>query len=169
MHVSADTVRTHLRYTAWASRSLVEAALQLSPDELRRDFQTADRSVLGTLVHIFAADRIWLARIKGEIPERFLDVESDMKVSVIEKDWPALHEDWLAWSSPLSDFDLEAQIAYNDLKGNPHQTPLWQIVLHVVNHGTHHRGMVSAMLRMMGHAPRAIDEIFFFREMSLSA
>jgi uncharacterized damage-inducible protein DinB len=165
MHVSADTVRTHLRYTAWASRSVVEAASQLSDDELNRDFQTADKSVLGTLVHTFAADRVWLARIKGQVPARFLEVEADMKLSVIQNDWPALHEDWIAWSSTLGDSDLEQSLAYRDLKGNPCETPLWQIVLHVVNHGTHHRGMVSAMLRMMGRTPPAIDEIFYFRKM----
>ena len=42
---------------------MLDAARQLSPEELNRDFQTADKSVLGTLVHVFAADRVWLRRL----------------------------------------------------------------------------------------------------------
>ena len=68
MTVSADVLRNHLAYTAWASRRLVESAAQLPPEQLTRDFGTADRSILGTLAHVFAADRIWLARITGAAP-----------------------------------------------------------------------------------------------------
>ncbi|MGH9661231.1 MAG: DinB family protein, partial [Bryobacteraceae bacterium] len=92
MTVSAATLRTHLRYTAWASRRLIEAASGLNDEELTRDFHTADHSVLGTLVHVYAADRVWLGRIQGNPPARFLDPDTDMKRSVVENDWPALHE-----------------------------------------------------------------------------
>ena len=60
-----DALRDHIEYTAWASRRLVDAAAALSPEELTRDFQTADRSVIGTLAHIYAADRVWLSRLAG--------------------------------------------------------------------------------------------------------
>ena len=49
MSVSADALRTHLDYTIWASQRLLQAAAQLSDEELNRDFGTADRSVLGAL------------------------------------------------------------------------------------------------------------------------
>src|SRR5882724_11044362 len=65
MPFSVDTLRTHIDYTAWASRHLVDVAAKLSAEDLNRDFQTADRSVLDTLVHIYAADRVWMARIEG--------------------------------------------------------------------------------------------------------
>ena len=47
-------------------RNFTRISEQLSPEELTRDFQTADNSVLGTLVHLYFAERLWLARIKGE-------------------------------------------------------------------------------------------------------
>jgi len=43
------------------------------------------------------------------------------------------------------------------------RTPLWQILLHVVNHATHHRGQVSGFLRAMGHTPPPLDLIAFYR------
>ncbi len=164
MSIPAETARQHLSYTRWASRKLVEAAASLTEEERTRDFRHADKSVLGTLVHIFAADRAWLGRITGNPVTRFLDAEADMKLSVLENDWPALHERWLAWASGLDDQAMLASTSYKDLKGNPHATPLWQILLHVVNHATHHRGQVSAMMRAMGHTPPPLDLIFYYRE-----
>lgn len=163
--VSAETLQTHIDYTAWASRRLVEAASGLTDEELTRDFQTADRNVLGTLVHTFAADRIWLARIQGHVPARFIDTEKDMHLAVLQNDWPALHEQWKQWAQGLTPDAIAAKVAYKDLKGNPYETPLWQIVLHVVNHGTHHRGQASGFLRSMGHKPPALDLIAYYRSL----
>jgi uncharacterized damage-inducible protein DinB len=163
--VSASLLSTHLAYTAWASSRLVEAAAGLSAEELTRDFGTADRSVLGTLVHVFAADRIWLARIEGNVPARFVDIERDMRLEALTGEWPLLHERWRLWAAGLTPESVAARIRYADLKGNPHETPLWQIVLHVVNHATHHRGQVSGFLRAMGHTPPPVDLIAYYRSL----
>jgi uncharacterized damage-inducible protein DinB len=163
MAVSADTLRMHLDYTAWASRRLLDCAAKLSPEELTRDFKTSDRTVLETLVHVFAADRIWFARIHGIPPATFINPE-DRQLSALQHEWPSLHERWKQWAAPLTDPDVQAKIPYRDLKGNAWEQPLWQILLHVVNHGTHHRGQVSGFMRAMGHNPPPLDLIAFYRE-----
>ncbi len=75
MPVSVDTLRLQLDYSAWASQRLMDAAAKLSHDDLTRDFKTADKTVLDTLVHIYAADRIWLTRVLGEPRATFVDPE----------------------------------------------------------------------------------------------
>lgn len=162
MSVPAETLQTHLRYSAWASALLVDAASRLTEDELTRDFKSADKSVLGTLVHVYAADRVWLARIEGEPPQPFLVPERDLHLRVLQHDWPALMDRWTSWAGTL--LEPMAHASYQDLRGNAHTTPYWQIVLHVVNHGTHHRGQVSAMLRAMGHTPPPLDLIRYYRD-----
>lgn len=164
MAVSADTLRLHLDYTAWATNRLLGAAAALSPEELTRDFKTSDRSVLDTLVHVFAADRIWLTRIHGGTRAAFIDDE-DRNLNRLQQEWPALQQRWKEWAAPLSDQDAAKKIAYRDLKGNPYEQPLWQILLHVVNHGTHHRGQAAGFLRAMGHTPPQLDLIFYYREL----
>ena len=165
MAVSAEALRTHLDYTAFASSRLVDAAANLSPSELTRDFQTADRSVLGTLAHVYAADRVWLGRIHGHPPRKLLDPEVDLHLSVLQTDWPAILTRWKDWATGLTDDSAQTALAFTDLKGNRHQQPLWQIVLHVVNHGTHHRGQVSGMLRALGHTPPPLDLIAYYRSL----
>ena len=68
--LSAYAVQDMLAYSAWASRRLVDAAAQLPPEQLTRDFGTADKSVLGTLVHVFAADRVSQKRAAMGEPQK---------------------------------------------------------------------------------------------------
>ena len=162
MSVFADTLRLHLDYHAWASRRLLDATDQLTPTELSRDFKTSDSSVLLTLAHVCAADRIWLARVRGESPGDFIRPE-DRHLGFRTKEWPVIQQGWKQWAAPLTDQDTGTRLSYRDLKGNAWEQPFWQIVLHVVNHGTHHRGQLAGFLRAMGHNPPPLDLIAYYR------
>lgn len=162
MPVSVDTLRLQLDYSTWATQRLLDSAAKLSNDELTRDFQTSDKCVLDTLVHVYAADRIWLSRVQDQPRATFSDAE-DRDLAVLQDEWPALHQRWKLWLRDFSDADVKRTIAYRDMKGNPYSQPVWQILLHLVNHGTHHRGQVSGFLRAMGHTPPPLDMIAYYR------
>lgn len=147
----------HLRYSTWASRRLLDAAMQLSPEQREREMNVSHKGVLETLNHIHWADRVWLSRVLGEPMER--------PEGPVEVEWPRVLERWEAWSDSPAAEDLERVIAYRDMKGNPWESPLWQIVLHLVNHATLHRGQVMAMMRQLGVAPPPTDLIFYYREL----
>jgi uncharacterized damage-inducible protein DinB len=164
MPTLVDVLRNNLNYTAWASGKLLDAAGGLSPQELVRDFATADHNVLGTLVHVYAADRLWLNRVEGNPPARFMVPERDMHLAVLKSDWPALLERWKQWGARLTEESIQSDISYKSIKGDGFVTPTWEIVLQIVNHGTHHRGQVSGFLRAMGHTPPPLDLIAFYRE-----
>jgi uncharacterized damage-inducible protein DinB len=163
LSVSAEILREHLLYTAWASERLVHALEKIPTDHLTHDFRTSDHSILGTLVHTFAADRVWLSRVKGEPTITFLS-ERDYNLHVLQIDWPLLYGKWNEWAAGLTDQSVSAPICYTDMKGNPHTSTGWEIVLHLVNHGTHHRGQVSGFLRSLGHTPPQLDLIRYYRE-----
>ena len=165
MPADLSTLKQHFAYSNWASARLVDAAGKLSETELTRDFGTADKSVLGTLVHVFAADRVWLARVHGVASPRFIDLEQDMKLTVLQNDWPGVMAGWQEYLNDSSDAEVIEHIAYQDLKGNSYSTPLWQIGLHVVNHATHHRGQAAGFLRTMGHTPPSLDLIAYYRQL----
>lgn len=154
--MTPQEARIHLRYSTWASRRLLDAALQLSPEQRERDMNIPNKNLLGTLAHIHSADRTWLARVLGQ------PVQPPQ--GPLEKEWPETLRRWEEWSeSPAAD-DLNRVIEYRDLKGNPHRAPLWQIVLHLVNHASLHRGQAMALFRQLGAAPPATDLIFYYRE-----
>ena len=156
-------LETHLKYTAWASGRLLEAAAALSEEELNRDFLTADKTVLGTLVHCFAADRAWYYRVDGSPRSSFIDPE-DRSLAVLTTEWPKYSQRWLETLSKETEESLARIITFTDWKDKQHQQPLWQIILHMVNHATHHRGQVSGFLRSMGGVPPQLDLIFYYRQ-----
>ena len=160
--MSASELRDHLQYSAWASLRLVHAASELSEAELLRDFQTSDQSILGTLVHTFAGDRVWLARLQGS-PRATFSSEADHALSVLANDWPAVHRDWDGLAASWNDDAVAKDLTYRDLRGNTWTHPIWQLAMHVVNHATHHRGQVVGFLRSMGRVPPALDLIAYYR------
>jgi uncharacterized damage-inducible protein DinB len=164
MHLSASAIQHHVEYTVWATVRLLNAVTELSAGELTRDFGTADKSVLGTLVHTFRAERIWLARIQEGSPATSWARPEDEQLAWLVTEWPHLHFRWQNWSAGLSDSDGDRIVQYSDLRGNPSAEPVWQLVLHVVNHSTHHRGQVSGFLRALGKTPPPLDLIRFVRE-----
>jgi uncharacterized damage-inducible protein DinB len=160
--VTRTELETHLRFSAWATGRLLDAAAALPAEELRRDRGASHGGIEGTLAHVFQADRAWLSRLT-ENPHRMAmqDPGEVHDLPFLRGAWPDLHGKWLAWAGSAIPDDV---IWYKNLAGREFQNPVWQIVLHVVNHATQHRGQVSAMLRMAGVAPPATDLIAFYRE-----
>lgn len=162
MTVTADTLRLHLAYTGWATARLLDAAGKLNAEELTRDFGTADKSIVGSLAHTFGADRVWIDRVEGTQQKGF-PTEEEKTLEFLAREWPKVHDRWDRWAGNLTDDTVSSVAAYADLRGNRWTTPLWQIILHVVNHGTHHRGQVAGFLRSMGHTPPPLDLIAYYR------
>jgi uncharacterized damage-inducible protein DinB len=156
------TLDRQLAYTAWATNRLLKAVATLPAEQLTHNFKTADGNIIGTLAHIFAADRLWLDRVQGRRRTTFIE-ECDRDLVLLQGEWPALFAEWRRWIAGYSEDRLNDPIAYLDLSGNPYQSPPWEIILHVVNHGTHHRGQVSGFLRALGHTPPPLDLIRFYR------
>lgn len=165
MNISADVIRLHLEYNAWARARLLEAAARLTAEELTRDFGTADGTVLATLIHIYAADDVWLGRVVGE--KREWRGKAAIDLGTLIEDWSKVVTGWRDWAAAQTDESLQQAIEFTDLKGKGWRAPLWQVVLHVVNHATQHRGQVAGFLRAMGHAPPNLDLAGYYRAAGL--
>jgi uncharacterized damage-inducible protein DinB len=79
--------------------------------------------------------------------------------------WEKVHKRWESWAAAVTHQDLVRAIDYKDLKGNPQRTPVWQIVLHVVNHASTHRGQAMSLLRQLGADAPNTDLITFYRQL----
>jgi uncharacterized damage-inducible protein DinB len=164
MNVSADVLRTHLDYTNWATNRLLEHAAQLSAEELTRDFGTADKSVLQTLAHVYAADNIWLARVQQAATMPRMKA-SELTFEFLQREWPGLQDRWKVYAAVLTDDAVNGEISYSALNGQQFTQPLWQLLLHIVNHATHHRGQASGFLRAMEKVPAPLDLVAYYRQL----
>jgi uncharacterized damage-inducible protein DinB len=159
--VSRAALLTHFDYTLWASARLLDAAGRLTAEELTRDMQVSHASLLGTLQHIYYADRVWLARLEMRTLAAFVDPEPGPGVDALKEHWPVVIKG-LRDFVELAPEELFAQeLHFKRLNGDVQRMAHWKVLLHVVNHATLHRGQVMAMLRQLGHVPPGTDYLFF--------
>jgi uncharacterized damage-inducible protein DinB len=154
--MTAEEIRLHISYSGWASRKLLEATLALPEEQQSREFGVSHKTLMGTLEHTYLGDRIWFSRIADP---RVLQIEDPLPVA-----WPKVQKRWEDWAAAISHQDIVKNIEYKDLKGDSHRTPVWQIVLHVVNHATLHRGQAMSLLRQLGVSAPPTDLIYYYRE-----
>jgi uncharacterized damage-inducible protein DinB len=147
---------------AYAARDRVLAeAARLDDAELKRPGRLSYGTLLGTLVHTLAGEVIWLARWQGESPGRLLAEEDLPSLDALRRRWSEEETKMRAFLASLDDATLERPLAYRSTSGRPYHEPLWQLLLHVFNHGTQHRSEAALVLSELGRSPGDLDLLFF--------
>lgn len=152
----ADDVRFLFDYDRWATLRLLGVTDGLDPAVWSRTQVVDERGLGGILVHQLGALMRWrhrLQRLAGELPrpERDRLPTPDALARLFEAEW-ARYDQWRAgWTD-----ELMAQQADG--------VPIWQLLVHVVNHGTQHRSEAAALLTAEGHSPGDLDLVIFAEE-----
>lgn len=152
-------------YNRWANARLYTAALMLSEDDYRRGTGVFFGSLHGTLNHLLLTDRIWLKRLtgEGEHPNK-LD-------AILYEDRAALAKARCAEDARLisvvdgyDETALESRHEYKTSSGTPQEQVISDILSHLFNHQTHHRGHSHACLSIItGNEPPPLDLLMFQR------
>ena len=152
-------------YNRWANARLYEATLALPGIEYRRDVGIFFGSLHATLNHLLATDRIWLWRLTGEgdAPDRLDAILHDDPVALARA---RIAEDarLVAVVAALDAAALARPLVYRNMAGRSHEQPVAEILMHVFNHQTHHRGQAHSCLSILTRTePPSLDLIQFQR------
>jgi uncharacterized damage-inducible protein DinB len=159
---------THLRFNQWATGQILEETVPLPSEQLVKDLGGSFSSIYNTLVHLYRADCIWYDRLNG-VPTGPLDAyEAPGCTYELQTAWTEMLAKFVAWGESIAEDGWLAESSYKTLAGVPIISPLWQMVLHVVNHGTYHRGQITHMLRQLGRKPVNLDLISFYRRTAMA-
>lgn len=153
-----------LDYTVWANHRAMRAAATLSVEDFKRDLGSSHGGVRGTLVHTMGAEWIWLERWKGVSPTRPLDESEFPDVMAVRERWTVIEDHRASWFAGLREGALAETIRYSTLDRRSFESPLWQLVQHVANHSTYHRGQVVTLMRILGAKATASDMVMWDRE-----
>jgi uncharacterized damage-inducible protein DinB len=116
-------------------------------------------------VHVLSAESVWLSRWKGETRTSMLAAADFPDQAALRKGWQEEESKMRAFFETVDDAVLARVIDYKALNGAPFSNPLYQMLQHVVNHGSYHRGQITTLLRQFGAAPpKQLDLIAFYRE-----
>ena len=157
MRIDAKFLVDHLQYSQWASNRSIEAVRPLTIEEQNRYLYTSHHGVIGTLLHIYRADRIWLSRLDGSPRLALADFNETFTLDCLAVAWAKIHAGLQSWTGVLTDDAVVGPLKYVNLQGHPYELPVWQVILHVVNHASYHRGQITTMLRQLNHKPIVTD------------
>jgi uncharacterized damage-inducible protein DinB len=153
-------------YNAWANARLYRMAARLPDADYRRDSGAYFGSLHGTLNHLLVADRIWMHRLTGSgtQPAALSEIlfEDLTQLSAARR---AEDSRIAAYVASLSDAQLEEDCDYRTLSGAPQRQRRRDILAHLFNHQTHHRGQAHAILTRVGvREPESLDLLILQRE-----
>jgi len=162
--MTTDEIQTLLSFNTWANHKILGACEVLSQDEFTRDLRNSFASIRGTLVHIMAAEWVWLQRWLGESPRSLWDQTAFPSFSSVESRWITLQQEQQAYFATLTDARLAEKLAYINFRGEQFAYTIAHMIQHVVNHGSYHRGQVVTMLRQLGHPAPSTDLLRYIDE-----
>lgn len=165
-------LRAMYDYTDWAMEKVLSAADGLTPEQLNTPGTAGRGSVRETLFHLIRAHQGWLSMWDVSMSPgaaldfslNFDDLDEYPDVDALSAFWNDVSRQTAAFTSDLTD-DNAARVYSETYPGGDTETfILWQMMIHVGNHGTQHRSEVAAMLTDFGHSPGNLDMVFYFFE-----
>jgi len=155
---------------------------KVTPEQFTTAIQSSFPSLRESVFHIFAAEWIWLKRWTGASPvaiqpvkgvsfETWKTLRSAGVPPPLQLDsagqlrsfCDSIEQERYAFLSGLTESVLQAPVSFSDMAGTPFSEPLFELMQHVVNHGTYHRGQVTTLLRQCGAQTISLDMLYFFR------
>jgi len=160
-----DVLLTLVDYHYWARDRMLPVVETLSEEQLRRPLGNSFPSVFDTVVHLCGADWIWRSRWEGVSPMALPSPDLYDSLAKVRVEWEDEERRIRAIVNALGPDGIARPIAYTGWDGRRQAQPFWQMLQHLVNHGSYHRGQITTMLRQMNvPPPKSMDLIAFYRE-----
>lgn len=160
--INQETARVLAEYKAWADRRTFDAVSALPRGELTRERSTLFKTIIGTMNHSYAVDLIWQAHLEGR-PHGFT-ARNLVLHEELDQLWHAQqrYNQWLVgWAGAQTEARLLEAIRIRFISGEDVTMSRGAILLHIVNHGTYHRGWVSDLFFQIPNKPPTTDLCVF--------
>lgn len=145
-----ELLNQYAAYNSWATQQIVNIILALPEEKQKAELPSSFSSLYKTILHMWDAESIWWQRMK--LHERIMRPSAEFKGSMKDAADGLLNQSkqWEEWIIQASELSIEHVFQYSTFDGAQFKQPTWQMLLHVFNHGTYHRGQLINMLRQLG-------------------
>jgi uncharacterized damage-inducible protein DinB len=149
-------------YMYWTNHRLLDAAEELTPDELTAPTSVTTRNLRATLVHELDVEWSWRLNLQG----RLTDAEEDLRpegypdVASIREHWARDEAEMRAWLDAMAEEDIAAPV-HSDLSSD--DRPMWTYLLHIVFHATQQHADAATLLTLAGRSPGDIGYLAMVR------
>jgi uncharacterized damage-inducible protein DinB len=145
-------------YKAWADQIMFDAMAALPPAEVVKERQTLFKTMLGTLNHNYVVDLIWQAHLEGR--DHGFTARNMLLHPQLDDLWQAQRQmnEWvIAWAEAQSDASLDEPLHFSFISGERSAMRRGEMLLHMVNHASYHRGWVCEMFFQVPAKPPTTD------------
>ena len=162
--MNVPDLQTMIDYHYWARDRVLEAMAPLTPEQYNKALGNSFTSIRDTATHVYAAEWAWYERWQGRSPTALLASDRFADVQALKDAWRDHERTMRAFVDGLTEADVSRVIEFRLMNGTAGASPIGQMVQHVVNHASYHRGQITTMLRQLGAAPpKSMDMIAYFR------
>jgi len=165
--MTIQEIKRLFAYNAWANNRVFEALAKIPESEYLRDLKSSHASLGGTMIHLVGAEKIWLSRLIGKPEASLLGLQDAPTLESLKSTWEDVAARIARFLAKLDDRGLQKQLAYTTTEGKKFSNSNEQILQHVVNHSSYHRGQIAALMRQVSAEPVNTDLIAFFRHTGL--
>ncbi len=160
--MTVEEIRTLYEYNCWANQRVLATAMQVDDAMFAAKDQVSHGSLRGILVHTLAVEWLWRQRCyKGTSPPQYIPGESFHQVESVRVAWVEEARAMRRYLAPLTDAELNDTVCYATRRGENCDRVLWQLLVHLVNHGTQHRAEAGVCLARLGHSPGDLDFVLW--------
>lgn len=159
-----DHILRLFEFHHWAEDRMFNAFAAVTVEQLDRAWGGSFGTGRGLLRHVVGADRLWVERWNGVSPKTLPDFPATHTARDFREEWEKVKADEQRFLSSLSRDRLASDLTYVNMKGEQWTYPLAEILVHVVNHGTYHRGQMTHLLRDLGQIAPPTDYLIFLQE-----
>jgi uncharacterized damage-inducible protein DinB len=142
--ITAKTARMLTRYNHWANELIFEAVAALPAGEASRERRSLFKNMVHTLNHNYVIDLIWQAHLEGrEHGFTARNTPGHPPLEELRQKQRAIDDWFIAWSDRLPDAAFDEPVSFTLIGGNKGTMSRGEILLHIVNHTSYHRGFVA--------------------------
>jgi uncharacterized damage-inducible protein DinB len=163
-----DEITTLFEYGWWARDRLLATADGMSEEEFARENGFTYKSLRGILVHAMEAESFWRGRFTGERDIAKIGDDELRSVAELTERWAEEESRLRGFLNTLTDEVVNGEFVIRRRSGEERKQPLWQLLVHVVNHGTQHRSEAAEALTMVGRSPGDLDFAAFLWHLGAS-
>ena len=160
--MNLEEAKTLVEYNSWANHRVLLKAAHLDPGQLNAQAGLSYGSVMATLLHILDTQWYWREGAQyGNLPMERLNASDFRDTGNLKIKWKQEDQLLLDFVNNLPAQELDGLVSYKWPQARPRQRLLWHILLHLVNHGTHHRSEIGWYLNTLGQSPGDLDFIIY--------
>lgn len=163
-YVDRDHVLRLFAFHHWAEDRMFDAFADVTVEQLNKPWGGSFGTGRGLLRHVVGAERLWVERFNGDSPKTLPDFPATHTGREFRAEWETVKSDERRFLSGLTRDRLAGDLSYVNMKGEQWTYPFAEILVHVVNHGTYHRGQLTHLLRDLGRAAPSTDYLVFLQE-----